>query len=108
MATIEKGRELVTLINVFSVEPADQQRLVQVLAEATNEVMKTMPGFISASIHQSIDGTRVVNYAQWRSRADFQAMTQNPRARPHMEAAAKLARFEPILCDVVESIGLND
>lgn len=108
MATIEKGRPLATLINVFTVEPANQQRLVDVLVEATEHTMRQMPGFVSASIHKSVDGKRVVNYAQWRSRADFQAMTQNEQARPHMEAAAKLATFEPILCDVEESIALQD
>ena len=108
MATIDKDRPLATLINVFTVEPANQQRLVDVLVDATEHTMKQMPGFISASIHKSLDGKRVVNYAQWRSRADFQAMTQNERARPHMNAAAKLATFEPILCEVEESIALED
>lgn len=108
MATIEKGRGLVTLINVFTVEPANQQRLVDVLVEATERTMKKMPGFISASIHKDVDGKRVVNYAQWRSRSDFQAMTKNEQARPHMDAAAQLATFDPILCEVVESISLDD
>jgi heme-degrading monooxygenase HmoA len=40
--------------------------------------MKNMPGFISASIHKSFDGKKVVNYAQWKSRADFEAMTKHP------------------------------
>jgi heme-degrading monooxygenase HmoA len=70
--------------------------------------MKPMPGFISASIHKSIDGTRIVNYAQWRSNADFEAMTRDESARPHMEAAARLATFDPILCDVEESFSLGD
>jgi hypothetical protein len=25
----------------------------------------TVPGFISANLHTSLDGTRVINYAQW-------------------------------------------
>jgi heme-degrading monooxygenase HmoA len=70
--------------------------------------MKQLPGFVSASIHRSVDGTKVVNYAQWRSKADFEAMRQNPETRPHMEAAAALGSFDPILCEVAESIGLNE
>ena len=35
--------------------------------------MQHLPGFISASIHRSLDGTKVINYAQWRSQADFAA-----------------------------------
>jgi hypothetical protein len=58
----------------------------------------------SASIHRSVDGTKVINYAQWRSQADFAALKDNPKARPHMQAAAALASFEPIVCEVVDSV----
>jgi quinol monooxygenase YgiN len=107
MATIEKGRELLTLVNVFTVDPDKQQELADVLVRATEETMRHAPGFISASIHRSLDGTKVINYAQWRSPADFAAMKDNPKARPHMEAAAKLATFEPILCEVIDSIAVD-
>jgi len=46
-----------------------------------------------------------VNYAQWRSKRDFDAMRSNPEARPHMEAASALATFDPIVCEVAESVG---
>jgi heme-degrading monooxygenase HmoA len=101
MTEIRTGRSLVTLINVFTVEPAQQQRLIDVLVEATEAVMNTMPGFISANIHRSVDGTRVVNYAQWRSREDFERMLQHPDAIPHMREASSLASFEPHLYEVV-------
>ena len=107
MATIANGREMLTLINVFTVKPEDQQKLVQLLLDATDETMKHMPGFVSATIHKSHDGKKVVNYAQWRSLKDFEAMRQDPKAKPHMAAAAALATFEPILCEVVESIGVS-
>jgi antibiotic biosynthesis monooxygenase (ABM) superfamily enzyme len=63
MATIAKDNDVVTLINVFTVEPGHQQRLVDVLVEATEAVMSKQPGFIAANIHRSLDGTRVTNYA---------------------------------------------
>ena len=105
MATIRKGHDVLTLINVFTVRPEDQQRLVDLLIEATEQTMKRLPGFVSANIHKSLDGTKVVNYAQWRTKGDFEAMRQNPEARPHMEAAAAIAAFDPILCEVSDSIG---
>lgn len=108
MITISKGNDVVTLVNVFTVKPADQQQLVEVLVAATEKSMKHLPGFISANIHKSFDGTKVVNYAQWRSLKDFEAMRQNPEARPHMEAAAALATFDPILCEVVDSISVSE
>jgi heme-degrading monooxygenase HmoA len=108
MATIGRDPKILTLINVFTVDSAKQQKLVDTLIEATQQVMKGMPGFISASIHKSHDGTKVVNYAQWKSRQDFEAMTKNPEAIPHMKACADLARFDPILCEVVDSISVSE
>lgn len=98
--TINTENDLVTLINIFNVTPDKQQALVDVLAEASGSVMKQQPGFISANIHKSFDGTRVVNYVQWKSKADFEAMLQKPEAQPHMTKAAALAEFEPKLYEV--------
>src|ERR687891_2586502 len=101
MVTIAKDRDLVTLINVFTVAPEDQQRLVDVLVDATQAVMRKQPGFISANIHRSLDGTRVTNYAQWRSREAFEAMLKDSEANVHMQEAARIAeRLEPHLYDV--------
>lgn len=74
--------------------PDRQQELVDVLDQASEEVMRHLPGFVSANIHASLDGTRVVNYAQWRSVDDFEAMQVNPDAAGHMAAAAELATFD--------------
>lgn len=104
MPTIKKGSNVLTLINVFTVKKEDQRKLVSLLSEATDQTMKHLPGFVSASIHRSLDGEKVVNYAQWESIAAFEAMRKDPKAIPHMEAAAALARFEPILCEVAEAI----
>jgi quinol monooxygenase YgiN len=100
MALISKSNDVVTLINVFTVEPRDQQRLVDLLTEATEAVMRHLPGFVSAHIHKSLNGVRVANYAQWRSREHFEAMLKNPQAIPHMQAAAELARFDAHLYEV--------
>lgn len=101
MAQIVAGREIATLINVFSVAPERQQELLQVLIEATEKVIRDMPGFVSANLHASVDGTKVVNYAQWRSSDDFNAMLRDPKAIPHVETAARIATsFEPHLYHV--------
>jgi hypothetical protein len=42
--------------------PAYWRKLL--LAEATEEVISRQPGYVSANIHWSLDGTRVTNYAQ--------------------------------------------
>jgi heme-degrading monooxygenase HmoA len=101
MTEISVHGDVVTLINVFTVALEDQDQLLEVLAEATESVMNRMPGFVSANLHKSLDGTKVVNYAQWRSKEDFEAMLQNPEAATHMGEAAGIAeKFEPHLYEV--------
>ncbi|MGV9293447.1 putative quinol monooxygenase [Amycolatopsis sp. NPDC003676] len=103
MTTISTDAGVATLVNVFTVEPEKQQSLVEVLTTATEEVMRRRPGFVSANIHASTDGTRVVNYAQWASAEDFQAMLADPECREHMAAAVALAKSDPHLY-TVESV----
>jgi heme-degrading monooxygenase HmoA len=101
---IDQNSSHATLINVFTVEPDRAQELTDLLSRATAEVMQHLPGFRSASIHQSTDCTRVVNYAQWDSADAFFAMQANPAAREHMSAAAEIASaFDPHLY-TVESV----
>jgi heme-degrading monooxygenase HmoA len=101
MVKITQDDDVVTLINVFTVAPEDQQRLVDVLVDTTQAVMSKQQGFISANIHRSLDGRRVTNYAQWRTREAFEAMLGNREAAEHMGEAARIAeRFEPHLYEV--------
>ena len=64
LTTTSTDRELVVLINVFTVKPEGQQRLVDLLAEASEKAMHGLLGYVSANIHESLDGTKVTNYAQ--------------------------------------------
>ena len=45
VATISPSRKLVTLINVLTVEPANQQQLLELLARATETSVRHVPGF---------------------------------------------------------------
>jgi quinol monooxygenase YgiN len=106
VATIAKDNKVVTLVNVFTVEQENQPRLVQMLVEATEKTMKHVPGFVSASIHKSLDGVRVVNYAQWRTREDFEAMMKNPDAQRHMKPITEIAQFDAHLYEVSETMSI--
>jgi quinol monooxygenase YgiN len=103
MTTISKSNKLVTLINVFTGAPAHQQKVVDLLARATATSVRHAPGFISASLHRSLDGTKVVMYAQWRSIEDYEAMRENPAPLPYLQQAVALAKFEPGMYEVVET-----
>ena len=98
MTPIDSAAAGVTLINIFTVEPTRQAELVALLDEATTQVMRHQRGFISASIHKSLDGRKVANYAQWHTKEDFDAMLKIPECQQHMAKAATLAEpFEPML-----------
>ena len=102
MTTISLSPKLVTPINVFTVEPANQQQLLELLARATETAVCHAPGFISSSLHRGLDGTKVTMYAQWRSVEDYQAMRENPAPLPYLQQALAIARFEPGMYEVVE------
>ena len=93
----------VTLINVFTVDPGNQDELVDLLARATDTSVRHAPGFISATLHRSFDGTKVTMYAHWHSREAYQAMREDPAPRPYFERALAIAKFEPGMYEVVRT-----
>jgi quinol monooxygenase YgiN len=101
MPEISTENNYLTLINVFKIDPANQQKLVDLLTLATDGSVKNITGFISASLHKSMDGTKVTMYAQWRSIEDYQNMRNNPTASPYLEQALQIATFEPGMYEVV-------
>src|SRR5260370_37894567 len=103
MTTISKSNKLLTLINVFTVEPTKQHELVELLTLATQSSVRHFTGFISATLHRSLDGTKVAMYAQWRSVEDYQAMRNNPTASPYMQQAVALAKFALGMYEGVET-----
>jgi len=103
MTTISSGNNFVTLINVFKVDPENQRKLIELLTVATGEGVTKVPGFISCSLHRSLDGTKVTMYAQWRSLEDYQRMRANPVASPYLDQALEMATFEPGMYEVVEN-----
>ena len=102
MTIISKQNKYLTLVNVFTVEPANQQKLVDLLTLATKSSVQNITGFISSSLHRSLDGTKVTMYAQWRSMEDYQNMRNNATASPYLQQALEFAKFDPGMYEVVE------
>ncbi len=91
-ATIEANAPGITLINVYEVEPEKQAELAHLLSEITDAEIRKQPGFVSVSVHSSIDGKQVVNYAQWASKADFDAFMRGPSTQAQLKRFAVLAK----------------
>jgi quinol monooxygenase YgiN len=102
MTTISRDMRVVTFINVFTVEPANQERLVDLLRHVTETSVRHAPGFISSSLHRSIDGTKVTMYAQWRTMQDYEAMRRDPTPAPFLQQALTFAKFESGAYEVVD------
>jgi hypothetical protein len=83
---IAPGDGLTTLINIFDTDRPRQQELVDTWI-AVGEPFTHHPGFVAAALHRSTDGSRVVNYAHWRSAADWHDLVA--------EQGHEFARFRP-------------
>jgi len=90
MPTIAKNNDLLTVVIIFAVEPERQQELINAIAEFLETAVKHQPGFVSSSIHKSIDGVQVMNYAQWQSQEDYQTFINNSQVQSQ---GAKLSNF---------------
>lgn len=108
MPVIEAGDGTVTHINVFSVTPSNQQALVDSLTE-TVQAASTVPGWISASIHKSVDGSLVTNYVQFESREAAQAVLRHLAAGGYLQRNMALATsVAPGQYDVVFTLQSED
>jgi quinol monooxygenase YgiN len=101
--TISTENEYLTLINVFTVDPANQQKLIDLLTMATETTVSHVKGFISAALHRSLDGKKVTMYAQWESIEDYQAMRSNTMASPYLDQALGIASFDPGIYALVKA-----
>jgi len=99
-ATIRTDSAVITLVNVFTVEPAKLPSLLDLLRDGTDTFFSKMPGFVSSSVLTARDGSRAINYSQWKSVDDIAAFRKDPRFAPYIQQLLALAKAEGIECDV--------
>jgi antibiotic biosynthesis monooxygenase (ABM) superfamily enzyme len=97
---IEANTGVVTQINIFTVPEGGQQALIDFLSEAAR-FASTTPGWISASVHRSRDGTRIVNYAQSENIEAARRIIERLREGGWLERNKALGEAHPGLYDVV-------
>jgi len=59
----KQNTEMVTQITVIDAEPGKQAEALSLMAERA-KFMAQQPGFVSISLHRSLDGRRIINYVQ--------------------------------------------
>lgn len=72
MPEISQKNEIATLILDFTVKEDKIQQLSKLAQENIRDVMSKKDGFVSANIHESSSGTRLVNYSQWKNRESYE------------------------------------
>ena len=100
MPLIRANSGIVTEINIFTVPSGGQQPLIDLLAESA-QFASNIPGWLSASLHRSRDGTRIVNYAQSDSPEAAKLIIDRLRAAGYLERNKALGEARPGLYDVV-------
>ena len=103
MPIIEAGNGVVTHINVFTVSRENQQKLVDSLLETVNAA-RSIPGWLSASIHRSYDGTHVVNYVQFASHDAAQAVLKHLAAGGYLKLNTDLGTVASGQYEVVHTV----
>ena len=101
MPEIVVGAGYATFINAFRCKPSDQDEVVQINVDIVERVASRFPGFISATVHRSVDGTVVINYLQWQSPEHLAALQRSSEFQAIARRFAGLIEFEPHQCEVV-------
>jgi quinol monooxygenase YgiN len=97
---IRRDARYATFINIFRCRPPNQDEVVRINVDIVDQVASTFPGFVSASVHRSTDGTRVFNYLQWETAEHLAAMQRSPAFQAIARRFDGLIEFEPNECEV--------
>lgn len=104
MTRIRADNQPVTQITIVDSEPDKQAEALSVMTERAR-FMARQPGFISISLHRSLDGRRIVNYIQWQTLDLLQAAHQSPEFRTEWGHFDQLTdEIDPQLYEVAQVI----
>ena len=99
--TIAVTKQVTTLINVLTVEPENQGKVIELLRGNTENVVSRLDGWISTSFIAAKDQRRIVIYSQWRDLASVEAMRTHPDMVAYFPVIAAFAAFDSLAGDVV-------
>ena len=99
--TIAVTKQVTTLINLLTVEPENQEKVIELLRGNTENVVSRLDGWISTSFIAANDERHVAIYSQWRDLASVEAMQANPEMIAYFPRVAALAAFDSFAGHVV-------
>ena len=96
----------VVLVNVFTLDKADEETFLKAWQDDA-VFMKRQPGFISTQLHRAIgESPTYLNYAVWKSTADFRTAFTHPEFRAKLSAYPSSAVASPHLFQKVAVPGI--
>jgi len=102
MPQIQTNKQPLTQITIVESEPEKQAEALRVMTERAR-FMARQPGFVSISLHRSLDGRRIVNYVQWQNRDLLRSAHQSPEFRKQWNDFDKMTdEIDPHLYEVSE------
>ena len=105
MPQIQRDQQPTTQITIIEAEPGKQSEALSIMSERAR-FMAGQPGFISVSLHRSLDGRRIVNYIQWESPDLLRAVHQSAEFRKAWNKfGAATDEIDPNLYEVTEILG---
>ena len=74
MVQIDRTNNAIVGLDLYAVAERHQSGLVKAIVEEQIQAWKSNPYFLSASVHQSLDGVRVFTYSQWQPKFDHRSL----------------------------------
>jgi quinol monooxygenase YgiN len=90
VARIQTDRAVVTYVQVWELGSREaQNRWLEVMHDSVH-ILQAKKGFVSMTLHSSLDGTRIAVYAQWTSRETLHAAISDPEAEAAHDRMAEI------------------
>jgi hypothetical protein len=99
-AEIDTLSNHVTLINTFFTTRENQNTVYDEVKKFEHEFLRLQRGFVSSSLHLSLDGSRILNYIQWNSLAEYQRLLTLKEVQDHLRTVSSLAKHELLMYKV--------
>jgi quinol monooxygenase YgiN len=102
---IQTDRAVVTYVQIWELGSREaQNQWLEVMHDSVH-ILQAKTGFVSMTLHSSLDATRIAVYAQWTSRETLQAAISAPEAVAAHDRMAEIGTSDGSLYTVERVYG---